>query len=116
MFNTTRVAPLAITPYASNRSGLFAYANYSDDLEATTVQPIPAYKNTAYKASLLTTPNINPLKIDTFSAHTANTQQAIAKAKNSRVDSATDSKSNRFANVSLKQPAAQVGKSLNFMA
>ena len=115
MFDMIRVVPLQITPYASNLSGLFAYANYND-LEVSTVEPIPTTKTTIRKPQLLPTPNATTsLKADTFSAHATNSQQAIV-AKNSRVDAATESKASRFANVSLKQPSAQAKNVLNFMA
>ena len=72
MLNTIRIAPAQILPYASNRSGLFAYANYND-LEVSTVEPIQAAKTTLRQPSLLTAPSkTTSLKADTFSAHAMN--------------------------------------------
>jgi len=113
MLNNLRISPVNIAPYASNRVGLLAYADYDN----YSTQETMATPKTSKPASqpLLPTVNINKLKADAFTRVSSNQAVAISP-KNARVDATTFGGQNRVSNVALKQPAVQARKTLNFMA
>ena len=116
MLNNLRISPANIAPYASNRVGLLAYADYDNYTVASTQETIATHKtNKPASQPLLPTLNINKLKTDAFTRVSSN-QTATVSPKNARVDATTFGGQNRVSNVALKQPAVQARKTLNFMA
>ncbi|MCS6266527.1 MAG: hypothetical protein H2174_03070 [Vampirovibrio sp.] len=116
MLNNLRISPVNIAPYASNRVGLLAYADYDNYMVASTQETMVAPKiNKPASQPLLPMVNTNKLKADAFTRVSSNQTVAISP-KNTRVDATTYAGQNRVTNVALKQPAMQARKALNFMA
>ena len=118
MLNNLRISPANIAPYASNRVGLLAYADYDNYMvaSASTQETMPNPKTSKLASQPLPpTVNINKLQADAFTRVSSN-QTATISPKNARVDATTFGGQNRVSNVALKQPAVQARKTLNFMA
>jgi hypothetical protein len=114
MLNNLRISPINIAPYASNRVGLLAYADF-DNYSTQETMATPKTNKPASQQPLLPTVTTNKLKADAFTRVSSN-QTATISPKNARVDATTFGGQNRVSNVALKQPAVQARKTLNFMA